>query len=239
MAMIKVEQLAHAFGAEQVLNDINLRVKKGEIFGLLGPSGAGKTTLVKLIVGILEADRGSIHVGEEKVPSFNVMKSMGYMAQADALYEELSAQENLHFFATLYGMKKEARKKAIASVLEVVDLTDHLHKLVRHFSGGMKKRLSLAISLLHHPQILILDEPTVGIDPVLRHANWQELIKLKEGGMTIVLTTHVMDEAEKCDRLAMLRDGHIIACDTPDNLKKSQGVASLEEAFLAFGGVAR
>lgn len=235
-AVIKINRLAHSFGKEKVLEDITLNLNKGEIFGLLGPSGSGKTTLVKLIVGILETDKGEILINDKKVPSLELLKSIGYMAQSDALYEELSAKENLHFFASLYGLKKQEKERAIEDVLKIVDLTSHINKVVRHYSGGMKRRLSLAVALLHHPKVLILDEPTVGIDPVLRQAIWSELNKLKKEGMTIIVTTHVMDEADKCDRLALLRNGHIIACDTPEKLKKSQGTATIEEAFLKFGG---
>ncbi|WP_010095712.1 ABC transporter ATP-binding protein [Ornithinibacillus scapharcae] len=234
--MVEMKAISHSFGKEKVLKDIQLSVNKGEIFGLLGPSGAGKTTLVKMIVGILESNQGEIFIDNERVPSLDLLKAIGYMAQSDALYHELSAKENLNFFATIYGLQKVERKKAIEKVLEIVDLTDHMNKVVRNFSGGMKRRLSLAASLMHHPKLLILDEPTVGIDPVLRQSIWDELKKLKNNGMTIIITTHVMDEAEKCDRLALLRDGNIIACDSPESLKEKQGVSTIEEAFLAFGG---
>jgi ABC-2 type transport system ATP-binding protein len=233
---VSVKDVAHSFGKEEVLKGIDLNVHEGEIFGLLGPSGAGKTTLVKMIVGILEPDQGEIMIGDQRVPSLELMKSIGYMAQSDALYQELSAKENLEFLASIYGLKKSEQKKAINEVLEIVDLSDHLNKVVSNFSGGMKRRLSLAASLMHKPKLLILDEPTVGIDPVLRQSIWDELRKLKENGMTILVTTHVMDEAEKCDRLAMLRDGYVIACDTPNKLKEEQQVNTLEEAFLAYGG---
>ncbi len=235
--MVEIQNVAHSFGKEAVLKNIDLTVNKGEIFGLLGPSGAGKTTLVKMIVGILEADQGEILVEGKKSPSLSLMKEIGYMAQSDALYHELSAKENLDFFGAIYGLKKKERNERIKEVLKVVDLTNHVNKLVNNYSGGMKRRLSLAASLLHEPKLLVLDEPTVGIDPVLRQAIWDELQQLKNEGMTILVTTHVMDEAEKCDRLAMLRDGRIIACDTPEKLKEQQGVATIEEAFLAYGGV--
>ncbi|MRG87436.1 ABC transporter ATP-binding protein [Salinibacillus xinjiangensis] len=235
-SMVKVNGLAHSFGREDVLKEIDLTVSRGEIFGLLGPSGAGKTTLVKMIVGILEPDEGGIFIGDEKVPSLDLMRSIGYMAQSDALYQELSAKENLDFLASIYGLNKQERKEAIHDVLQIVNLQDHKNKIVNQFSGGMKRRLSLAASLMHKPNLLILDEPTVGIDPVLRQSIWEELTKLKENGMTILVTTHVMDEAEKCDRLAMLRDGYVIACDTPEKLKENKQVESLEGAFLAYGG---
>ncbi|UOQ84512.1 ABC transporter ATP-binding protein [Gracilibacillus salinarum] len=235
---VTMNDVSLSFGKEKVLQNIDMSVQEGEIFGLLGPSGAGKTTLVKIIAGILEADNGKVFVQNKQVPSLKLLRSIGYMAQADALYHELSARENLDFFATLYGMRKKKRKKAISHVAEIVNLTKHLDKEVRHFSGGMKRRLSLAAALMHTPKLLILDEPTVGIDPLLRQTIWEEFYKLKEQGVTIIVTTHVMDEAEKCDRLALLRNSSVIACDTPEEIKSAQNVSTIEEAFLAYGGEA-
>ncbi|WP_018932481.1 ABC transporter ATP-binding protein [Gracilibacillus lacisalsi] len=237
--ILEMNEIALSFGKEKVLKDINLSVDSGEIFGLLGPSGAGKTTLVKVIVGILEATKGSVWVQGKKMPSLELMKSIGYMSQSDALYQELSAKENLAFFAALYGLKKKEREEVINKAANIVNLSKELNKEVRHYSGGMKRRLSLAASLMHSPGLLILDEPTVGIDPLLRQSIWDEFHKLKESGITIIVTTHVMDEADKCDRLAMLRDGSIIACNTPEKLKAEQGVESIEAAFLAYGGGAQ
>ncbi|MGP4042162.1 ABC transporter ATP-binding protein [Gracilibacillus sp. D59] len=234
--ILEMNEIAVSFGKERILKDINLSVESGEIFGLLGPSGAGKTTLVKVVAGIIEAEKGSVLLAGKKMPTLNLMKSIGYMAQSDALYHELSAKENLAFFATLYGLKKKEREKVINKVADIVNLSEELNKEVRHYSGGMKRRLSLAAALMHSPDLLILDEPTVGIDPLLRQSIWEEFHKLKESGVTIIVTTHVMDEADKCDRLAMLREGSIIACDTPDNLKREQKATTIEEAFLAYGG---
>ncbi|QGH33339.1 ATP-binding cassette domain-containing protein [Gracilibacillus salitolerans] len=234
--ILEMNEISLSFGKESVLKNINLSVERGEIFGLLGPSGAGKTTLVKVIVGIIEADKGTVFVQGNKMPSLKLMRSIGYMSQSDALYHELSAKENLDFFATLYGLKKKKREKIINKAAEIVNLSEALNKEVRHYSGGMKRRLSLAASFMHTPRLLILDEPTVGIDPVLRQSIWEEFRRLKESGVTIIVTTHVMDEADKCDRLAMLRDGSVIACDTPEKLKAEQTVESIEEAFLAYGG---
>ncbi|MBO8157079.1 MAG: heme ABC exporter ATP-binding protein CcmA [Bacillaceae bacterium] len=235
-AMVDVKGVAHSFGKENVLKDVHLEIQPGEIFGLLGPSGAGKTTLVKMIAGILEPDHGEVLIGGQPMPSLQLMKSIGYMAQSDALYHELSARENLDFFASIYGLKKRERKEQIQEVMEIVDLADHLDKVVEQYSGGMKRRLSLAASLIHEPKLLILDEPTVGIDPVLRQSIWNAFRDFQQRGMTILVTTHVMDEAEKCDRIALLRNGYVMASGTPDQLKQDTDTQSIEEAFLVYGG---
>lgn len=234
--VIELDHIAHSFGSESVIKAIDMTVDKGEIFGLLGPSGAGKTTLVKIIVGILKPSEGSASVLGTPMPSLKKMKKIGFMAQSDALYSELSGRENLDFFASIYGLSKSERKEKIQEVLEVVDLASDIDKPVEKFSGGMKRRLSLAASILHQPEVLILDEPTVGIDPVLRQSIWKELNILKEKGTTIILTTHVMDEADKCDRLALIREGYIIAQGTPQSLKQGIGATTIEEAFLHYGG---
>ena len=170
------------------------------------------------------------------MPQLAMLSQIGYMAQSDALYTELTAQENLAFFAALYGLKGAKCKQRIQAVMELVDLSEHLKKQVSNYSGGMKRRLSLAISLLHEPSILILDEPTVGIDPVLRKSIWQELTNLSLQGTTILLTTHVMDEADKCHQLGMIRDGSLTAIGTPEELKNATSSSTIEEAFLVYGG---
>jgi len=235
--VIKVDNVGKAFGSKLVLDHISLEVAKAETFGILGPSGSGKTTLVKLLTGIDQVTSGEIHVLGVRIPKLAMLQQIGYMAQSDALYTELSAKENLEFFASLYGLKGAKRTRRIQEVMQLVNLEEHMRKSVGQYSGGMKRRLSLAIALLHEPPLLILDEPTVGIDPVLRLAIWKELRALNLRGTTIVLTTHVMDEAEKCDRLAMIRDGKLLAADTPDGLLQATGSASIEEAFLYYGGV--
>ncbi|MDB5083879.1 MAG: type transport system ATP-binding protein [Bacilli bacterium] len=234
---IQVNQVHRKFGSKHVLQDITLEVKPREIFGLLGPSGSGKTTLVKLIAGIDKPTNGTVFVAGVQMPRLDMLGKIGYMAQSDALYTELSAKENLDFFASLYSLSRKEKKKRIEEVMKLVNLTDDMNKLVSAYSGGMKRRLSLAISMLHRPSVLILDEPTVGIDPVLRMSIWAELQTLSEQGTTLIVTTHVMDEAEKCHRLCMIRDGRLIAVGTPAELKESTHSASIEEAFLVYGGV--
>lgn len=233
---IKVEQVSKSFGKKTVLNEVNLTIEKGQLFGLIGPSGAGKTTLVKMIVGMEKADEGSIQVLDKKMPNLSLLQEIGYMAQADALYGELTGEENLKFFASLFGLNKEAQKRRITYVANLVNLTDDLKKRVSAYSGGMKRRLSLAIALIQDPKILILDEPTVGIDPELKLSIWKEFLRLKnEEQKTIIVTTHVMDEAVKCDYVAMVRDGRILTSGTPKELKALYGTDDFDEVFLKAG----
>jgi len=180
--------------------------------------------------------QGHVHVLDTAVPNLNLLQQIGYMAQADALYTDLTGQENLAFFASLFKLKKDVQTKRIAYAADLVNLTSELKKKVQDYSGGMKRRLSLAVALIQDPQVLILDEPTVGIDPELRQSIWAEIRRLKKAGKTILVTTHVMDEAEKCDQLAMIRDGEMITSGSPTELKHQFGVSSLEDVFLKAGG---
>src|SRR5699024_8685083 len=233
---VSVESVTKSFGRNEVFKNIDLEIAKGEIFALLGPSGAGKTTLVRALAGLDTPTDGEIRVFGEKMPDLKLMKRIGYMAQADALYEDLSALENLEFFASLYGIVGKYRKERINELMALMDLSDHLNVKTVKFSGGMKRRLSLVIALLHDRDMLSLDEPTVGIDPVLRRSIWNFFYELNRGGTMIIITTHVMDEAAKCSRLAMMQRGQIVAAGTPGQLKKNAGTGTLEEAFLVYGG---
>ena len=233
---IAVNQVSKSFGKKVVLNKIDLNIEEGQIYGFIGPSGAGKTTLVKMIVGMDRPDAGTIHVLNKQIPNLELLQEIGYMAQSDALYMELTGEENLKFFASLYKLSKTEQKKRISYAADLVNLTNELKKRVSAYSGGMKRRLSLAIALIQNPKILILDEPTVGIDPELRLSIWNELLRLKkEEGKTIIVTTHVMDEAEKCDYIAMVRDGSILTRGTPKELKDLFKADNLDEVFLKAG----
>ncbi|MCK8489105.1 ABC transporter ATP-binding protein [Paenibacillus sp. MBLB2552] len=234
---IRTQEVTRAFGGKEVLHGISLEVRRSEIFGLLGPSGSGKTTFVKMIAGIDEATRGEVEVLGTRMPKLDMMNRIGYMAQSDAMYAELTAKENLEFFGALFGLRGAKMKRRMEEVMALVNLTDHLKRPVGAYSGGMKRRLSLAIALMHEPEVLILDEPTVGIDPVLRKSIWDEFESLSRQGTTILVTTHVMDEADKCHRLGMVRDGSLIAVGTPEALKQETGSVTIEEAFLHYGGV--
>lgn len=233
---IQASSVTRSFGANEVIHPTHLQVGKSEIFGLLGPSGSGKTTLVKMIAGIDEVTSGQIEVLGTTMPNLAMTRRIGYMAQSDALYSELTAKENLAFFGALFGLHGQVLKTRMLEVMELVQLHDHLNRPVHQYSGGMKRRLSLAIALIHEPEVLILDEPTVGIDPVLRQSIWDEFGNLCRKGIAILITTHVMDEADKCHRLGMIRNGSLIAVGTPAELKAHTGCASIEEAFLFYGG---
>lgn len=232
MDIVKVSNVVKKYSNITILNNINLTVKEGEIIGLIGPSGSGKTTLVKSLMGMEKIDSGHIELFDKKVPNLQVLNNIGYMAQSDALYEELTGKENLEFFCKLFKLSKNQIKERIEYTSKLVNLEDNLSKKVSNYSGGMKRRLSLAISLIQDPQLLILDEPTVGIDPKLRFSIWKELNLLKVQGKTIIITTHVIDEAEKCDKLALIREGLIIATGSVDELKEKFNVTTVEEIFL-------
>ncbi|ULT57688.1 ABC transporter ATP-binding protein [Neobacillus drentensis] len=236
-ASILLKDVSKSFGKKEVLHHVNLSVEPGQIYGLIGPSGSGKTTLVKIIVGMDRPSEGDVQVLNTTVPNLQLLQKIGYMAQADALYTDLTGEENLAFFASLFKLKKEVQKERIAYAANLVNLTADLKKKVQDYSGGMKRRLSLAVALIQDPQVLVLDEPTVGIDPELRLSIWAEINRLKQEGKTILVTTHVMDEAEKCDYLAMVRDGEILTSGSPQELKKQYGITTLEEVFLKAGGV--
>lgn len=234
--LLHLQDLEKSFGRQMVLDHVGFDLQLGEIIALIGPSGAGKSTMIKTMLGMEKADSGMALVLDHTMPNRHILGDIGYMAQSDALYEALSGKENLEFFGQLKGLSKKVLKDEIAHVAQVVDLTEHLSKAVSGYSGGMKRRLSLAIALLGSPQLLILDEPTVGIDPSLRKKIWEELMALRDKGVGILVTTHVMDEAELTDKVVLLLGGKIIAFDSPKNLKESYGVSSIEEVFLKAEG---
>lgn len=236
-AVIKVEGVTKSFGTKTVLQKVDLQVDQNQIYGLIGPSGAGKTTLVKMIVGMDKPDEGCIEVLGTRMPNLALLQDIGYMAQSDALYGELTGEENLKFFATLFKLTKARQQERIEYAANLVNLGGELQKRVSAYSGGMKRRLSLAIALIQNPRVLILDEPTVGIDPELSFSIWKELTRLKSSeGKTIIVTTHVMEEARKCDCLAMVREGSILTKGSPAELLKMYGAANLEEVFMKAGG---
>ncbi len=230
--LIEIEKLSKSFGEQKVLDKIDFKLESGEIVGLIGPSGSGKSTLIKTMLGMEKADDGEALVLDYKMPKREILSNIGYMAQSDALYEMLTGYENLDFFGKMKGVPSNKLKKEIEYIAEIVDLTNDLKKLVSKYSGGMKRRLSLAIALIGSPELLILDEPTVGIDPSLRKNIWKELFKQRDNGVGILVTTHVMDEAELTDKVGLLLNGDIIDFDTPQQLKVKNNVKTIEEVFL-------
>ncbi|MGK4093393.1 ABC transporter ATP-binding protein [Pediococcus pentosaceus] len=235
-SIIELKNITKSFGKQNVLKNINLNVQQGQIVGLIGPSGSGKSTIIKIALGMEVADKGTAEIFEAKMPNRKLLSKIGYMAQTDALYMTLTGFENLKFYAKMKGIKSSELQLQIDHVAEVVDLKDALNKRVEGYSGGMMRRLSLGIALLGNPKLLILDEPTVGIDPALRRKIWRELKRIKNNGQSILITTHVMDEAEQVDEVALILDGNVIALDSPKNLKRQYDVPSIEDVFLKAEG---
>ena len=236
-AIIDLQHLAKKFGNQTVLKDINLTVNPGEIVGLIGPSGAGKSTVIKVTLGMELTSGGSAEVFGTVMPNRQLLGRIGYMAQTDALYDTLTGRENLKFYGLMKGIAKADMTREVDYVAKVVDLTADLNKRVSGYSGGMMRRLSLAIALLGKPDLLILDEPTVGIDPALRRQIWAELGRIRDEGRSILITTHVMDEAELCGRVALLLDGKVMAFDAPAALEQQYQVKTIEDVFLKAEGV--
>ena len=219
--MIKLENVNKSFSTVKALDEVSLEINRGEFFGLLGPNGAGKSTTMNLLIGYLSADSGSILINGEEVNTtkLNFRKEIGFVPQSIALYDELSAVENLRIFGSLYNLPKAELEEEINSYLNAVGLYERRKEEVRNFSGGMKRRLNLITALLHKPKVLLCDEPTVGVDPQSRNAIFDFLEKLNADGLTIVYTTHYMEEAERlCNRVAIIDSGKIIALGTPDEL---------------------
>lgn len=233
---ISLTHLVKKFGNQTVLKDVNFNVESGQIVGLIGPSGSGKSTVIKIALGMEVSDGGNAEVLGKTMPNRQLLGQIGYMAQSDALYDSLSGYENLKFFAQMKGISKANVQTEIEHVTQVVDLQDDIKKRVSGYSGGMQRRLSLAIALLGKPELLVLDEPTVGIDPALRRKVWTELKAIQEQGRSILITTHVMSEAEQVDQVALLLGGKVIAFDTPSQLKEQYQVSSIEDAFLKAEG---
>jgi len=232
---IQVKSITKAFN-KTVLDNVSLTVGEGEMLCLLGPSGAGKTTLIRCIIGALKINSGEIIIGGTHVPNRKLMYNIGFMPQEDALYNDLTGSSNMEYFGGLYGMKDKELKKRINELLIMMDLHEDGNKMVSNYSGGMKKRLSLAIALMHNPRFLLLDEPTVGIDPVLRKTIWNKFNELKNNGCCLIVSTHVMDEAVKCERCALVYGGKIIYDDKTQNLIAKTQNGSLEELFFMVKG---
>ena len=227
-AAISVRGLRVVRGGREVLPDLDLEVTSGTVTGLLGPSGSGKSTLIRAIVGVQIVAGGDVTVLGLSAGSPELRKRLGYVTQAPSVYADLTVGENLRYFASIVGVGKDR----IETVVDQVGLAAESDQVVSTLSGGQRARVSLATALLDEPEVLVLDEPTVGLDPVLRRDLWDLFHALAHSGSTLLVSSHVMDEASRCDRLVILRDGRILAEDTPEGLRARTGATDMDDAFL-------
>ncbi|HEV2784006.1 MAG TPA: ABC transporter ATP-binding protein [Actinophytocola sp.] len=228
---IVVEGLRVRRGRREVLRDVSFAVPRGSVTGLLGPSGCGKTTLMRAIVGVQIVEAGAVTVLGEPAGSPALRNRIGYSTQSPSVYADLTVVENLRYFAAVLR-KPASEDGAVRRVIDEVGLSDHADQLVGQLSGGQLSRSSLAVALLGAPELLVLDEPTVGLDPLLRDELWALFRRLADRGVTLLISSHVMDEAARCERLLLMREGQILADDTPLALRSSTGTPDLEQAFL-------
>ncbi len=230
---ISATDLVKAFGPLRAVDGVSFDLAPGRIYGILGPNGSGKTTLIRLLTGMARPTSGRAEVLGTPMPSRQVLARVGYMTQADGIYPTLTVGENARFFAAAYGVRGH---EGVDEALRLVDLADRVDTVAGSLSGGQRRRLSLACALVHRPPVLFLDEPTVGIDPLLRAEFWTHFRALAAAGATIVVSSHVMDEADRCDELLFVRTGRMIARGTGAEVRARAGTDNLEEAFLRLGG---
>ncbi|MCD9154153.1 ABC transporter ATP-binding protein [Aeromicrobium duanguangcaii] len=228
-AAIEVRQLVVERGGRTVLDGLDLTIPRGRITGLLGPSGCGKSTLIRSLVGVQIVKSGTVDVLGEPGGSAVNRRRVGYVTQGSSVYDDLTVAQNLAYFAAIYGVEQER----VDEVLRSVDLADRRDQLTRSLSGGQRARVSLAAALLASPDVYLLDEPTVGLDPVLRRDLWRLFTDLASAGATLLVSSHVMDEADRCDEVLLMREGRLIAQDTPAGLRAATGTQDIESAFLA------
>ncbi len=221
-SVIGLEHVTKQFGATTAIADVSLDVRRGEIFGVVGPSGCGKTSTIRVITGVYVPTEGQVRVLGRDPQHFRASdrEKIGYMPQLFVLYPHLTVLENLRFVASLYGLPWKGRRRRLHEVLDFVELTDARHTLANNISGGMQRRLQLAAALIHRPVLLIVDEPTAGIDPVLRGRFWEQFKRLKDAGHTLLVTTQYVSEVAYCDRVAVMREGGVLMIDTPEGLRR-------------------
>jgi ABC-2 type transport system ATP-binding protein len=232
-AAIETAGLTKRYGPIEALRGLGLRIERGWLYGLLGPNGAGKTTTARILTSLTRPSSGEALVLGRRVPDRKLRGRVGYMPQDVALYGDLTVRQNLRLFAELHDMDKSDIAVREAELLELIGLVESRNALLSTLSGGMKRRVSLAVSLIHQPELLVLDEPTVGVDPELREAFWGYFQRLKSTGVTILITTHYLDEASHCARVGLMRQGALLAEGSPEEIRRKTGAATLEEAYLA------
>ena len=232
MPSIEIVNLTKRFGDLVAVDRLDLAIEEGEVYGLLGPNGAGKTTVIRILVGLAKPTEGKLKVMGRPAGDRGLAERIGYMPQELALYEALTVEENLDLYGGLFGMGEKTLEDRKVEVLRFVALEERRRDLVHTLSGGMRHRVSLAIALLHEPDILFLDEPTVGVDPELRASFWENFGRLKASGKTVVITTHYMDEAKHCDRIGLMHRGRLVAEGRPTDVVERAGATDLEGAFL-------
>lgn len=231
---VEVEHLTRQFGSFVAVDHISFQVRYGEIFGFLGANGAGKTTTIRMLCGLLQptSGRGKVANFDIYTQTDAIKQNIGYMSQKFSLYEDLTVAENLEFYGGIYGLDKQQFRATSNAVIAAINLQAHLNKLTRDIPLGWKQRLALSCAILHRPQILFLDEPTGGVDPISRREFWNLIYNLADQGTTVFVTTHYMDEAEYCNRLSIMHDGQILVIGTPHELKQRFGKKTIEEVFV-------
>ena len=231
---VTIENLSKHFGDFIAVDKVTLNVSKGEIFGFLGPNGAGKSTTIRILCGLLAPSSGSATVAGFDVASESesVRKNIGYMSQRFSLYDDLTVGENIDFFSGIYGVAREKRADRKSYAIEMADLNGRENLMTRTLPGGIKQRLALGCAILHEPPIVFLDEPTSGVDPIARRSFWDLIYQLGEAGQTVFVTTHYMDEAEYCHRIALMYKGKVIALGSPADLKRAMAKESMEQVFI-------
>ena len=230
--VIHAQDLRKMFGKRAALDGLSLSVAQGQLYGLAGPNGAGKTTLIRTLCGLLRPDEGEANLLGWKMPSTRVRSQLGYMPQDFAVYDDLSVMQNLEFFGQLYSLRRAQVRERANELLDLVELTDRARERVGTLSGGMRRRVSLAISLLHKPRLAFLDEPTAGVDPKLRRSFWDYFNRLAEQDVTLLVTTHLVEEAQRCHVVGFLMAGRLLAEGGPDEILAQTNTTNLDDAFI-------
>ncbi len=233
--VIDIKNLSKKFGHFTAVDNISFDIRKGEIFGLLGPNGSGKSTTIRMICGVITptSGQGNIFGYDLLKDSEDIKSRIGYMSQQFSLYGDLTVLENMNFYGKIFGMKKNEIKIKASSLIDTAGLNGKENALARTLSGGQKQRLALSCALIHDPVLLVLDEPTAGVDPISRRAFWETIVRLSSQGVTVFVTTHYMDEAEVCDRIGFISNGKIISIDSPSGHYEKTGYSNLEDIFIA------